>query len=122
MLWDAILFEVEKRDNPLLQKINDAILSNFSVKFSSGVPKRRRYLLYFAISLLCESVDYSAEIVHNNKQVETVVSKIDSVYKEVKKNEQTPATEYLFHGMEGETRSNLDKTIERLEKMNDAMY
>lgn len=119
MLWDAVFTETAKREHPLLTKTMEALLAIFSVRFSSGVPKRRRFLLYYAISLLCESVNWSVDIVQNEKQVETVVSKMDMIYKEVKKNEITPATEYLFYGMEGQARSNLDKTIERLEKMNE---
>ena len=119
MLWDAIFSETAKRAHPLLTKTMEALLAIFSARFSSGVPKRRRFVLYYAISLLCEGVNWSIDIVQNETQVKTVVSKMDTVYKEVKKNEVTPATEYLFHGMEGQTRSNLDKTIERLEKMNE---
>lgn len=118
MLWDALFYETSARSNPLLTKIMEALLSTFSVRFSSGVPKRRRFVLYFAISLLCENVQYSVDIVQNEPQVKTVVSKMDTLYKEVKKNEVTPATDYLFYGMKEGGRSNLDKTIERLEKMN----
>lgn len=117
MLWDAILYETRKQSHPLLTKTIEALLNIFSARFASGVPRRRRFVLYFAVALLCESVNWSVDIVQNEKQVQTVVWKMDTVYKEVKKNEVTPATEYLFHGMEGQTRSNLDKTIERLEKM-----
>jgi hypothetical protein len=121
MLWDSLLYETEQRSHQLLTKTMEALLKIFSVKFSNGVSKRRRFVVYYAISLLCESVNYSVSIMQNEKQVHTVVSKMDTVYKEVKKNEVTPATEYLFYGMDGETRSNLDKTIERLEKMNEIM-
>ena len=54
---------------------------------------------------------------NDKKVIENIVSKIDVVYKDVKKNEVSPETDYLFNGMES-TKSNLDKTIERLEKMN----
>ena len=43
------------------------------------------------------------------------MKKIGLVYKDVKKNEQTLDDDYLFHGLE---KTNLDKTITRLEKMN----
>lgn len=53
----------------------------------------------------------------DKKVIENIVTKIDIVYKDVKKNEVTPDTDYLFNGMES-AKSNLDKTIERLEKLN----
>jgi hypothetical protein len=46
------------------------------------------------------------------------MQKIGLVYKDVKKNEVTLGDDYLFLGVE---RSNLDKTIERLEKMNNLL-
>lgn len=119
ILWDAIFHETEKRSNQLLTKIVNALFSIFSVKYSIGAPKRRRFLLYFAISLLCENVEYSLDIVQNEAYVRNVVEKMETVYKEVRKNQITPATGYLFYGVECETRSNFDKTIERLEKMNE---
>ena len=51
---------------------------------------------------------------NNQLQITKISKNTDIVYKDVKKNEQAPATGYL-EVQQGMT--NLDKTIERLEKM-----
>jgi hypothetical protein len=50
--------------------------------------------------------------------LDTIIKKVGVVYKEVKKNEVSLNIDYLYNGVE---RSNLDKTVERLEKMNSIM-
>jgi hypothetical protein len=74
-------------------------------------------MLYFAISLLCENINIEEEIIRKTQQdiVSNVISKIDMVYKQIKKNEVSPGTEYLFKDLKS---SNLEKTIEKLETMN----
>jgi len=114
IVWDIIL--KAGKDNPLLKKILNALLNLFSIKYTSGVKKKRRYIIYFAINLLTEMVDYNIDIIGNKDHVDAVMKKIGGVYKEVKKNEISLGDDYLFHGLE---KSNLDKTIERLEKMNE---
>ena len=116
LIWDAIIKESASRNNPSINKVINALLSIFSIKFTSGVTKRRRFLIYFAIALLTESIDFKVEIVNNKAQVDAVVKKIDLVYRDIKKNEESPNTGYLEAGID--VKSNLDKTIERLEKMN----
>jgi hypothetical protein len=116
LIWDAILKESAACKNKAIDKVIKSLLSIFSIKFTSGVTKRRRFLIYFAISLLTENIDFSVEIVNSKSQVDAIVKKIDLVYRDIKKNEESPNTGYLETGLEA--KSNLDKTIERLEKMN----
>jgi hypothetical protein len=116
IIWDVLLKESEKK-NKLLQKIVKAILHLFSLKYTPGCHRRRKYLLYFVVSLLCENVILDEEIIREKQKeiVGTVLKNIDMVYKQIKKNEESPGTEYLFKDVKVR---NLEKTIEKLEKMN----
>ena len=90
----------------------------FSIKYSSGVKKRRKFLIYFAISILTEPFDLTIDIINNKKELDIIIQKIGVVYKEIKKNEESLNVDYLYSGVE---KTNLDKTVERLEKMNSIM-
>ena len=69
------------------------------------------------MSLLCEKVSFDEEIMRESQKpvVNTIIKNIDTIYKQIKKNEESPGTEYLFKDTKS---SNLEKTIEKLEKMN----
>ena len=118
LVWDIILHECAGKKNPLLTKIINALLEIYSIKYTSGVKKRRKFLIYFAISVLTDPIDLTVEIIANKKELDAIIQKIGIVYKDVKKNEESLNVDYLYAGVE---RSNLDKTIERLEKMNNAL-
>jgi hypothetical protein len=116
IVWDIFLKEAEKRSK-IVKKVIEALLSLFTLKFTPGCYKKRKYILYFAVSLLCENANIEEEIIRKTQQdiVANVLKKIDFVYKQIKKNEESPGTEYLFKDMKS---GNLEKTIEKLEKMN----
>jgi hypothetical protein len=116
IVWDIFLKEANKRGK-LIIKIVNALLSLFTLKYTSGCNKKRKYILYFVVSLLCENVTVDDEIIRKTQQeiVTNVLSKIDMVYKQIKKNEVSPGTDYLFKDLKS---SNLEKTIEKLEKLN----
>ena len=118
LVWDIILHECSGKKNPLLTKIINALLEIFSIKYSSGVKKRRKFLIYYAICILTDPLDLTIEIIANKTELDAIIKKIGIVYKDVKKNEESLNVDYLYTGVE---RSNLDKTIERLEKMNAIM-
>jgi hypothetical protein len=116
ILWDLFLNEASKRSK-FIKKTMDSLLTLFTLKYSSGCQKKRRNILYFAISLLCETNISNEEIIRPAQQeiVSNILKKIDLVYKQIKTNEQSPGTEYLFKDVKS---YNLEKTIEKLEKMN----
>jgi len=120
IIWDALLYAAEAKKDPIVTKTLKALLELFAVKYSDGMRQRRRFLIYFAISLVTDVIDFSIEMVPHKKEVEFMTKRIDVVYKAVKKNEIAPKTDYLFEGIKPE-KSNLDKTKERLEILNGLM-
>lgn len=115
IIWELLLNECANKP-PLIKKIMNALLEIFSIKYTSGIKKKRRFIIYFGINLLTENVDYNIDIIGNKPSIDGIMKKIGLVYKDVKKNEITLREDYLFHGLE---KTNLDKTIQRLEKMNE---
>lgn len=116
IVWDLFLIESIKRPK-IIQKIINSLLSLFTLKYTAGCYKKRKTIMYFVVSLLCENVDMNEEIIRKTQQdfVSNILKKIDSIYKQIKKNEESPGTDYLFKDVKA---SNLEKTIEKLEKMN----
>jgi len=116
IVWDIFLKESERRSK-ILQKIVKSLLKLFTLKYTSGCNKKRKYILYFVVSLLCENINMDEEIIREKQKevVNSVIKNIDSIYKQIKKNEESPGTDYLFKDVK---TSNLEKTIEKLEKMN----
>jgi hypothetical protein len=117
IVWDAFLTFSENNANPLVKKIMKSLANLFSLRYSSGCARKRKYLMYFAVSLLTEHVNLNEEMVKSETKdkITNIMSKIDLIYKQIKKNEKAPNTDYLFTNV---AKSNLEKTIEKLEKMN----
>lgn len=115
IIWEIILEESKNINNPIIKKIIESLLTIFSIKYTHGVKKKRRFIIYNAIALLTEISNTNIDIVNDKNIVCNILKKIDIVYNDVKKNEISPQTDYLNHNV---GKSNLDKTVERLEKMN----
>jgi len=117
IIWDAILSESRSKKLDLLMKIQNAIIAIFSIKYTAGCKRKRKYLIYFAIALLTETANYGVAIIHNSNEIEAITKKINVIYKQIKKNEIAPATDYLFKNITPQ-RTNLEKTIEKIEILN----
>lgn len=118
IIWDIILQEANKRELIVL-KIIKSLINLFCIHYTNGVKKRRRFILYFAVSILTEQINYSIKINEKTELVEKIVEKIDSIYKQVKQNEISPDTDYLFKGLK---ENNFEKTMSKIEKMNNFSF
>jgi hypothetical protein len=116
IIWDVFLKEASKRPK-IIQKLMDALMALFCLKYTTGCHKKRKNIMYLAISILCENFILEKEIIRHSQisLVNTIKQKIDSVYAQIKKNEESTGTEYLFLGMKS---SNLENTIKKLDAMN----
>lgn len=116
IIWDIFLQESSKRPK-IIQKIIESLLSLFCLKYTTGCHKKRKNIMYLAISVLCENFTLEKEIIRHSQTglVTTIKEKIDLVYIQIKKNEESTGTDYLFHGIK---TSNLENTIKKLDAMN----
>jgi hypothetical protein len=127
MIWDIIVARSESVDEDhtiLTQKIIKSLLRLYCVRFTPGVRKKRRYLIYFAISLLTTEYDGKIEMINDRLIIETAVANINGIYKQIKQHEISPDTDYLFSsagysgGVTGDKNDDLERTIKRLEALN----
>jgi len=115
IIWDIFLQKSTEKPS-IIQKIVKALLSLFTLKYSNSCNRKRKYIIYFVVSLLCENISLTEEIIREQQKeiVTTIMRKIDTIYKQIKGNEESPGTDYLFKDTK---TTNLEKTIEKLEAM-----
>jgi hypothetical protein len=116
IIWEVFLKEAEKRSK-ITAKLINALLSLFCLKYTTGCHKKRKNLMYLAISILCETFVPEKEIIRHSQLdlVNRIKQNINFVYGQIKKNEESTGTDYLFLGMKS---SNLESTIKKLDAMN----
>ena len=122
IIWD-ILFHYSDpsimTNNSKVFQLKNKIIKNlfdlFIIKYNNNVKKKRKYIIYFAFTLLIEDMNFSINIIENQEAVQAIVSKINTIYKEIKKNEESPNTDYLFNNL---CKSNLEKSIDKIDMLN----
>ena len=116
LLWDIIDHYTDILNNKFISHLIRAAKSLFCIKYTTASCKKRRYLLYFAVALLTETVPTNIEINSNKPLIQIVISQINTIYKQIKKNEHSPNTEYLFANLERE--NTLEASIRKMEMVN----
>jgi hypothetical protein len=121
IIWDAILFYGKIKEDGWIMNIMNSLVSLFCIKYTNTTSKKRRYLLYMAVALLTEHVHRDIEIVRDKNIVKTVTENIGFVYKDIKKNEESPKMDYLFSGLQQEKHKNISESLRKMELMNTFM-
>ena len=96
LVWDMLIYEAKQRESPFFEKTVEALLRLFCIKFTPTSPKKRRYLIYYAVAILTEAWNSSLELIQDKQLLSIVVKKINTVYFQIKKNEETPNLDYMF--------------------------
>jgi hypothetical protein len=115
LLWDVI-FTVAKTHSKGIMKILEALLTMFCVRYGNATKRKRKIMIYFGISLLTEPFDSEIPLYKNDNIIKQVTKKIDNIYKQIKKNEVVPNTDYLFNN--SINSGNLEKTLNKIDQMN----
>jgi hypothetical protein len=120
LIWDAMFHEAaQRRNSKIMLRIMNSLLQLYCIHFTDGCKKRRKYLLYFCVVLCTEHTNYGTEIIENKEFISNITTKINLIYKEIKKNEIRPDTDYLFNNMK---QTSLDKTIAKLDMLNNSSF
>ena len=114
IFWEIMIKKANDKSH-VHSRIMSSLFSLFCVRYSSPVTKKRRYLIYFAINLLTEKINFDINMITRKDEIERIVDKIDTIYKQIKKNEESPNTDYLFANTK---QANLEKTIKKMDIMN----
>jgi hypothetical protein len=117
ILWDVLKHYVGELGNSFISRLFDALLMIFCIKYTTAACKRRRFLLYFAVALLTETVPNNIELMPNKAMVQNIVDKINIIYAQLQKNAVAPNTDYLFSGIQDD-KDAFDRSMKKMELVN----
>lgn len=112
IVWDVLL-NYSRSLGPFVENIMNSLLVIFCIKYTTACCKKRKYLLYFAVELLTENIPSNIELITDKKMIEIVTENIHQIYKQIKKNEKSPNTDYLFNNLE--SQNNFAQSVKKME-------
>ena len=118
ILWDA-LFHV-LREDAFSIKILGAILNLFCLKFTPTSIRKRIHLIYFAVSIATEPYRRNIPMIEHKSVLDDTLAELYAVYKQVKKSEVSPQTDYLFAGLHDPNST--EKSLQKMELVNSIQF
>jgi hypothetical protein len=119
IIWDILMAQNET--SPLLQKIIMSLMNLFCIQYKPSICERRKQILFFALSVITENVDFTVDIItaKYKDKVAEILEQIDKYYCELKRNEISPKTDYMFMNIKEQRSHNLKKGIAKMELLAD---
>ena len=117
LLWHAIISESQMREQIVENIIQDCFFI-YCFNFGTGCVAKRKSIIYFSISLLTEQFSTSEPIIGDKNKLSNIIENIDHIYTQIKQNEHSTQTEYLFEGMNDSGASSITNDLtDTLEKI-----
>lgn len=118
VLWNVLMNESKKR-SAYVQKIVHASLTIFCLRFTNSIPQRRKFILHFIITLLCENEVTPVQEIIDEKYKQLIASilmKKNVIYQQIKRNEHVE-NEIVQQSCNNSSSSNtnLRDTLRKLE-------
>tara|TARA_Y100000741_G_scaffold11445_1_gene9323 strand:- start:202 stop:1260 length:1059 start_codon:yes stop_codon:yes gene_type:complete len=123
IIWDILFYYIvpensfikNTMDLPIINKIINSLFNLFIIKYKPTFKVKRKYIIYYAFSIFTDNIDLDTNITNETEKIQAILEKINNIYREIKKNEISPNTDYLFKNIK---KTNMEKTIEKIEIIN----
>ena len=86
IIWE-IFFKLSEKKGKGVSSLMKNLFDIFILKYSTKSWVQRRYVIYYAISLCIDKIDFSIQINKDMNNVKKIVNNINVMYGEIKKNE-----------------------------------
>jgi hypothetical protein len=73
--------------NPISKKIMESLIHLFCIAYTPSVKDKRKFLLYYAVSLCCDTISMDTDLIQDKKIIELAYEKCWLMYKDIRKHE-----------------------------------
>jgi hypothetical protein len=110
LIWESIIYHSGHNDysNFIVETVL-SLFELFCIRYTNACSKKRRHIIYYAISVLVEPVDSNINIIHDKNIIDFYKERINEVYKQIKKKEIVVFNEH---------RTNHDRSINQMDLIN----
>jgi hypothetical protein len=119
LIWEIIVDY--SKNNKLTEMIVNSLLNLFCIHYTTAIKKKRKHILFFAISLIINIYDDGIPIIDSKYSdlFKKITKHSDMIYSQIKKNEHSSKTDYLFKN-DKQPKNNLQSSLDKLAKMHNA--